>query len=331
MLLAGPLRAGLPAGSYLSVTEENDLFAHPYGKHQDRHYTQGLRIVAMAGPQYFTNSNAALDRWLPTWSFHTTAAQLGLIVLGQNIYTPSDILTDKPLPDDRPYAGWLYTGLVFQRHGITTADTPVLENWEINLGVIGPESLADEAQSSVHQYQDPTYIPLGWGNQLKTEFGLELKYGRYWRLTPRPAMTRYVDFVPHVGVSLGNVRTHLQAGGLVRVGWNLPADFGPQLIDSPASDHSGMTHEPAPFSCFLFTGATGRLVVHNIFLDGNTFTDSMRADKEWYVGDWVWGFGVQAFRHVEFTYTRVRRSHEFKTQQDMDVFGSLFLRLSFDF
>ncbi len=331
LLLAGSLQAGQPGGTFLSVTEENDLFSNPFGKHQDRHYTQGLRISLVANETYFTNAAATMNRWLPACALQVNESQFGWIVLGQTIYTPSDILDSEPLVNDRPYAGWLFTGLNLQRLGTTWRRTPVLESWEINIGVVGPESLADKAQSTVHQYQDPYYVPLGWGNQLDTELGVELKYARHWRLTPSPRLAKHLDFIPNIGASVGNIRTHATAGGIVRLGWNLPADFGPQLIDSAATDYSALPHTPHPFGFYLFTGVAGRAVGRNIFLDGNTFNDSLRADKEWFVGDWSWGFAFHAFRHLEFSYTRVRRTHEFKTQQGMDTFGSLNLRLVFDF
>jgi subtilisin family serine protease len=122
------------------------------------------------------------------------------------------------------------------------------------------------------------------------------------------------------------------AGPDYKHGWGLiNAQAAADLIDSAATDYSALPHTPHPFGFYLFTGVAGRAVGRNIFLDGNTFNDSLRADKEWFVGDWSWGFAFHAFRHLEFSYTRVRRTHEFKTQQGMDTFGSLNLRLVFDF
>ena len=38
---------------------------------------------------------------------------------------------------------------------------------------------------------------------------------------------RHADFVPHAGVTLGNVHTEASLGGTLRLGLPLPDDFGP--------------------------------------------------------------------------------------------------------
>src|ERR1035437_67640 len=77
---------------FLAITEENDSFANPFGIHQDRHYTQGLKISLFGGDDFMTNTTARLDRLLPAWGIKPQAGDLGWIMLGQNIYTPSNIL-----------------------------------------------------------------------------------------------------------------------------------------------------------------------------------------------------------------------------------------------
>jgi hypothetical protein len=328
------LTPSLPASSnqlVLVVTEENDLFYNPCGEHQDRHYTQGLRIAVMAGPGAFRRATAQLNSLLPAPGLACQEAQFGWAIIGQNIYTPTDITRVRRVPNDRPYAGWLYTGLIFQRHGTGFHQLPTLENWELDLGVVGPESLADQAQSKVHQYQDPNYLPVGWEDQLSTEFGLELKYARHWRWEPLPRLQGRVDLIPHLGASLGNIHTHLSAGSLLRLGYNLPADFGPHLIDSAGTDYSGLARPARPCGLYLFGGIAGRVVARNIFLDGNTFQSSERTDKEHLVGDLIWGAACHLLGHFEASYTWVRRSEEYHTQPGPSRFASLNVRLRFSF
>ena len=40
--------------------------------------------------------------------------------------------------EDRPYAGWLYTGLMLQRSGIDRYGYLTSENFQVDIGVIGP-------------------------------------------------------------------------------------------------------------------------------------------------------------------------------------------------
>src|SRR6266404_6329821 len=78
---------------FFSLTEENDSLSNPFGPHQDRHYTQGLKISLFGGDDFMTNTTANLNRLLPAWGIKPEAGDLGWIMLGQNIYTPSNILS----------------------------------------------------------------------------------------------------------------------------------------------------------------------------------------------------------------------------------------------
>src|SRR5271154_3821420 len=69
---------------FLAITEENDSFSNPFGPHQDRHFTQGLKVSLFGGHDFMTNPTARLDRLLPQWGIQPTAGDLGWIMLGQN-------------------------------------------------------------------------------------------------------------------------------------------------------------------------------------------------------------------------------------------------------
>ena len=72
-----------------------------------------------------------------------------------------------------------------------------------------------------------------------------------------------------------------------------------------------------------------RAVARDIFLDGNTFRDSRSVNKEPFVADISAGIGLIAGRW-QATYTQVRRTREFKTQQgNYDQFGSVTLSCAF--
>jgi hypothetical protein len=327
------LTAATAAGSdelSLVVTEENDLFTSPFGPHTDRHYTQGLKLSLLAGDQQFANTTGFLNHLLPAVGFQPARLNLGFVLLAQHIYTPGSIGQPDLILDDRPYAGWLYSGLIFQRAGLTTAGIPTLENWELDLGIVGPESLANVAQTEVHRVRFSNNIPKGWNNQLPFEPGLELKYDRRWRLSLVNEESRWFDLIPHVGGSVGNIRIHANAGLLARLGWNLPDDFGPALMESTLSPTAPATKRP-PFGCFVFAGIEGRAIARDLFLDGSTFRSSLKVEKRPFVGDLQLGFGVVVFQHLEFTYTYVRRSEQFVRQENADEFASLNARLNFVF
>ena len=315
----------------LAFSEEDDSFANPFGPHQDRHYTQGLKVSLFTGDEFMTNTATWVNGLLPAWGITPTANDFGWVILGQNIYTPQDLLESAPIKTDRPYAGWLYTGPIIQRRGQLTDTLAVMENFEVNLGVVGPASLAEEAQTAVHRWWFPDDIPRGWHNQLKNEPGLVLKYARLWRWSPTPNTARYFDVIPRVGGEAGNVFTLATAGLSMRAGFNLPSNFGEQIIDSPASVASPFTlHSPA-FSAYFFGGVDGRAVAHDITLDGNSFQNGPSVDKYPLVADLSWGFAVQVGSHLEFAYVHIDRTKEFRGQQGNDILGSLNLKLNFQF
>jgi hypothetical protein len=119
------------------------------------------------------------------------------------------------------------------------------------------------------------------------------------------------------------VYTYANAGGEIRLGINLPDDFGTALI-RPAGDSSipATDAKKNKAGVYLFAGADGRLVLRNIFLDGNTFTDSHDVDKENFVADLMAGVSVH-YNRFKVTYSHVYRTKEFKTQQDEQIFGSV--------
>ena len=133
-------------GAVLVFHEENDLFVNT-----DRHYTQGIRFAYLHEDGHMPLGFAGLNQWLPNWGFDVKSGRSGYSV-GQNIYTPADLDSTALVPADRPYAGWLYLGAILQRNGVTRQRAvPVQESWELELGVIGPTSLARQAQTWVHE------------------------------------------------------------------------------------------------------------------------------------------------------------------------------------
>ena len=246
-------------GPIFAVTEENDLFSNPFtADHTDRHYTQGLKLTYLGGDDEMPRWAAKVADALPTVGITLDASQLGY-VFGENMYTPENLLTRELITNDRPYAGWLYVGMFLQRRGVDgDARIPVLESFEIDLGVTGKPSLAEAAQENFHRVFFSYDTPKGWHNQLAAEPGLLLKYQRLWRLSLNEQTARYVDFIPHVGGDLGNVAIFANLGATLRVGYNLPQDFGVQINDSPASANGGMTPHSAPFGFYVFGGVDGR-------------------------------------------------------------------------
>jgi lipid A 3-O-deacylase len=245
---------------------------------------------------------------------------------GQNMYTPRDIQARIPDPTDHPYGGWIYLEWAFISKTPHISDTVAIQ-----VGLIGPHSLVEGTQSLVHRTWGIARAQ-GWSYQLHDEAGVNFVYERRWRLYARSLVHLVgIDFVPHAGASLGNVQTYANAGGTVRLGLNLPSDFGVQLArpgsvgGTPTDDLDPRVALDHNFSVFIFGAADGRAVARDIFLDGNTFRASRSVNKESFVADLSFGLGLIAGRW-QLTYTQVRRTREFTTQRGAhNDFGSMTL------
>ncbi len=307
----------LDTTQYFNLQFENDLF----GSGEDSHFTHGTRISYLTSEEP-TNFESKLKSTvlavIPDFLIPKTR-RLSLI-LGQNIFTPEDITRNDLILNDRPYAGWLYLGAGFITEGGT--NQKFLENLEINLGVVGPAALGDEVQSEWHDVIN-VKKPQGWANQLDNEPGFILFYERKWPLRPTwEKGKKSIDLTPSAGFALGNVFTYFATGLTLRIGNNLPNDYGPPRI-RPGLAGSGFFTPSSRFTWYLFAGVEGRAVGRNIFLDGNSYQDSHSVDKKTLVGDLQVGFVVTLFKNFRMGFTNVFRTKEFDGQPEPDEFGSL--------
>ncbi len=291
-----------------NVVWENDIAAGT-----DRGYTNGVRLSWLSAE---TNHPEWLDNVTSFLPVQQDGHKRVSIALGQSIFAPDNLLVRIPDPSDRPYAGWLYGSV-----GVVSDTGNTLDNMVLTVGIVGPHSYAEQTQKFVHSAIDYDY-PLGWDNQLKDELGLMLTYERKWRgLVEAEAFGLGADVVPHVGANLGNVSTSASVGTTLRVGWDLPADYGPPRIrpSLPGSDFFIPTKD---ISGYLFTTVEGRAVARDIFLDGNTFRDSPSVDKENFVGSLQVGAAL-TYGDARLSYTHVFMTQQFETESQPEQFGAL--------
>ena len=197
------------------------------------------------------------------------------------------------------------------------------------MGIVGRHSFAEDVQKTWHRWFD-FQRPNGWDNQLKDEPGIMLSFERKWRRWwPFQALNLDGDVTPHVGANLGNVLTQGAVGLTVRVGSELSRqfDYGPPRI-RPSLPGSDYFVTDGVFAWYIFFGVEGRGVLHNIFLDGNTFRDSHSVDKKPLVGD-VQGGIAFILGNVRLAYTHVFRTKEFDSQDDTDQFGAFSISVIF--
>jgi hypothetical protein len=309
LAVANAARADEKHGS-LSFLVENDVFYDT-----DRDYTSGVQINYTTAPDDTPGGLVDFAHWLPF--FPSGGADVrASFELGQDIFTPADTLSVVPPVTQRPYAGYLYLGMML----LANTDTR-LDQLEFQTGVIGPASLGRDAQALVHSVLGERK-PAGWHYQLRDEPTLEITYQRSYKIIdPQSALGHFFDLEPHIGAAVGNVYDYVDGGGLARLGFNLNQDFGAPLRMEPALPGSSSTIGD-DFSAYVFGGVDARALARNIFLDGNSFERSRSVPKDPFVMDFQLGAAAE-YGGFRVSFTHVWRTKEYRGQPSSDQFGAV--------
>ena len=285
LALAAPAAAGCAApAARVTFIEENDVFNLGDGLRTDRDRTQAARLAvtfpAESTPSWARAAAGAIPLFADGAPVH-----LGVVV-GQEIATPEDLALTFPFPDDRPYVAWLFAGAVLQ---VPVFDPDAArrrdrrDTLEIDLGVVGPSAQGETAQNSFHRLFD---IPdaSGWDAQVEDEFAFLATAERRWRVLAGGGSgdggRLGWDALPFLRARAGSVRVDGGAGGIVRVGWNLPRDFGPSSIDAHGLDRRA---PPPGFWICGWAGGEGRGVAHDVLVSGGVFRDGPGVTEEPFV------------------------------------------------
>ena len=290
---------------------ENDLFFNT-----DNAYTAGLKLSSV----YFVPKTKNLFEKIP-FIYDEKNAHYISMGIAQQTYTPTDKKASKLIVNDRPYAGWTYF-----EYGVHESSGDELDSLIIQLGIIGEYSGAEYIQKNVHSIRGID-TPNGWDNQLNNELGLNLMYQHKWRFVPDTVYGVQSNFIPFVEGNLGNIRTEVKTGMLMRFGWNPIEDFGSSSIDI-----GGENGIPIRTNClcpiyqpwsFTFNLAlAGKAVARNIFLDGNSFSESHSIEKEHLVGYTSVGLSVR-YHHYALDYILTDFTKQFTAEKSDHKYGSL--------
>jgi lipid A 3-O-deacylase len=317
----------------VNVYLENDLFAN-----RDQDYTSGFKVAWVSPNLSDFSSDRCLPPWLRAASRYLTRLHPGpkndqydrrnvVFTLGQAMYTPGDRTRKDLIVNDRPYAGLATLGFAYNARNDWQMDT-----FEINMGMVGPASGARQAQNAIHRLRKFELFE-GWDNQIPNEFAFLATYERKrkWFQTPISRGLDY-DLITHAGVSLGNVRTSLNAGGEARIGFNIPDDFGTSPIrpagDNNAPHPSAKPFDPRTTGAHLFASVDARAVARDISLDGTLFSDSHSVKKKPFVADASVGVAFN-YSGMKLGFSRVFRTREFVGQPKTPRFGSVTFSLEY--
>jgi lipid A 3-O-deacylase len=290
-------RRGLRDAASFTLEMDNDLFASYRGL-LDQDYTQGFHFTFNRRESPVVLSRA-LDR-LENCPAEEGCVTRATILVGQEIYTPRYFpsLAD----NDRPFAGWLYGGM--QSSAVSDRD---LTSVSIKAGVTGPPSLAEQLQVTFHELFPTVLVPPGWNDQLKFEPGLIVTASRknFSELRAGPAS---IGLIKSGSVSLGNILSDAEGGLTLRAGLNAP--------------HPWNLEKEGHLGAYASFGVREDIVLHSLFLDGNTFREGPRVKRIPFVWQKEIGAGISA-GSISVDGRLITRSQEFTTGRRYAPYGTI--------
>lgn len=323
----------------IQVFWENDGTFFKPNNGTDRHYTNGVAIGAAGKPAFASD----LACWLPfNREFKDHAAQRGGArfgaggIIGQLMFTPRDLQAVNVIANDWPYGGYLFGSVYLQR-----ADSFTLDHFQAEFGLTGRASLAEDAQEAIHELRDFDEAR-GWHNQSANEFEVQFYLKKKWKLIdtlqdPNGSIRHSPEglnfqAIPVAGVALGTAYRNLEGGILMRVGFNLPDDFGPARL----ADLATMTgnRRVRGLGAYAFARIGGKYAEHDIFLEGANWTHSPGVDLINATGEVQGGIAVQYHWNqavIEATYSQTYMSKQFHGQHGTDSIGTAMLTMSWPF
>ncbi len=186
--------------------EDND-YINLRLKGTDEAYTNGTRLDLF----YEKNRNTFffLNKWMPL------AGKNAINTYGwgimQSMYTPEDITKTEPDPLDFPYAG-----VLFITHSIHSSNAvkKYSFNTELQMGIIGPLSLAKESQIAIHKlikYKRP----MGWDHQLPTDLALNINFSAEKQLWQQG---KWFEIIGGTQLNAGTLLNSFSTYSIMRIG-----------------------------------------------------------------------------------------------------------------
>lgn len=295
----------------VSIVSENDAYSRIFVKNNEKMYIgHYLSYTSKEFDDSFLNKIKLLS-----YLSNNSYARFN-ISLNQEIYTPINKYSTTMLNNDIPYGAALFASL-----SSINRTKNFVEQLGVDIGSVGPLALGKQTQNFIDKITSNA-PSLGWNNQIKNEFLLNLNYGVIYRWN---FIEDFFDILPQGQIFLGNGYTAISAGAKMRIGYGMKNDFGIQKYKSSFS--SIITNDG--FKMYFLTGVDGSIVGRNIFIQGNTFGGLKSGlTLNPFVYDFEVGF-VVGYKNISLSYLFTRNSKEFKEQINFHNYGSIRLDIIF--
>lgn len=243
----------------------------------------------------------------------------------QQMYTPYDLRNSEQIPGRHPYAGYL-VGFGGKRSvKKVKKDIFAYSDIELQLGVLGPASFAEQTQKFTHKLTGSRY-PAGWDHQLQNEAVVQtaLWGGGDWRFAGTEKGWS-LHLVPEIGALLGTLQVAPGFNMELRAGYNTKSGQN----DSEIGIRSVKKNK---FSCFFLSGIETRCWLRNELLEGNASYvgnhDTLTVEKEDFTGCVKFGAGF-GYDKFDVRVVILKCSREYTTQERTPNYASLTVGWSF--
>jgi hypothetical protein len=190
-----------------NVIFDNDIFDN-----RDYYFTNGFRIELVAPFM----DRSPLRKIFP--GFRDSEIDQNGFSITQNIYTPTNPDTSVILVDDHPFSAYLAVGQFRDNYNFRKK---LRMRSEIRIGVLGPSSLGQQVQTSIHEIE-----PVGWQNQINNDIVIDYSF----RIEKGLVSTSTIEINAMGRANVGTLYNKAGAGLNLRFGNFMPVFKGPFSI-----------------------------------------------------------------------------------------------------
>lgn len=215
--------------------------------------------------QYYTNGLQVFYRYLSKKSKPEVLKKINELRIGQFMYMPRDIYIDEEQMFDRPFAGYL-----FAEFGNTNfyKNQSVLKK-SIQLGYVGPNSFANQVQSSTHKLFHYTAFE-EWNYQIKNTLAVQT-YFMFSKPFLNSINSKRIDFQWQSEAKLGTIFTGFSTGFVTRIGIK-------KLVSISDSNFYGATlnndNEPIEREFYFYLAPSFNCQIYDATIQGSLFNDT---------------------------------------------------------
>jgi lipid A 3-O-deacylase len=225
----------------ISLNIDNDIFTNT-----DYYYTHGSSIS-------ITGLSHRFYRALPGLGLYSDDS-FG-ISLHQDLFTPINPEATDVVPNDRPFAGMLY--FRFKKQSVLPKSRIQLRS-EWVIGTIGPSSLGEKIQQSIHELE-----PTGWAYQIQDDLLLNLNL----ELEKAIIADEFFEVSAAAGIKAGSMNTGALASAKIVTGKLNPRN-------NPYIQSFKEKQDDKNFYYHFFVSPSLHFVVHNASLNGGWINSS---------------------------------------------------------